>query len=138
MTKLLWIIGIIAVIVGGYKIWEIWEQYDKDKDLAAEEARKREVKGEMLPGLPYEIPNIQDSLATAQKGGATTLANWLKTYGSKVQDPRKAWIELDYMEDIAHEDPNEARKIFAMVQSRITTNSPVWPRIEKLKSTFGN
>ena len=47
------------------------------------------------------------------------MRNWLKTYGQSVEDPRKAWIELDYCVAVAREDPAEARRVFAAVKERI-------------------
>jgi hypothetical protein len=135
MTKVLWVLGIIAVVFGGYKVWEMWDSYDKEKDLQAAEAAKREVRPEYLSGLPSEL---RDSFNLAEKNGVVSMKNWLKTYGAKLEDPRKAWIELDYMVAVAKDDPAEARKIFAMVESRVGTNSPVYPRVQQLKTTYGN
>ena len=43
------------------------------------------------------MPNrLEPTYQAAQKGGATGIRSWLKRHGAKVQDPRKAWIELDY------------------------------------------
>jgi hypothetical protein len=137
MTKVLWVLGIIAVLFGVYKIWDLWDSYDKEKDLQAIEAAKKEVKPDMLAGLPNNVPGIRESLAAAQKEGAASFRNWLKIYGPHIEDPRKAWIELDYMVMIANDDPAEAKKIFAMVESRVGTNSPVYDRVKQLKPSYG-
>jgi hypothetical protein len=53
-----------------------------------------------------------------------------------VQDPRKAWIELDYCIAVAREDPAEAKRAFASVKNRTPQSSPVWPRIKQLEKTY--
>jgi len=53
-----------------------------------------------------------------------------------VEDPRKAWIELDFCVAVAREDPAEARRVFAAVKERIGPASPVWPRMKELEKTY--
>jgi hypothetical protein len=60
----------------------------------------------------------------------------LKAHGNSVQDPRKAWIQLDYCVLISREDPAEARRIFAEVKGRLQPSSPVWARIKRLEKTY--
>ena len=91
------------------------------------------VMGDQLPGMPFQL---DPSLHAAQSQGATGLRNWLKAYGDKIQDPRKAWIELDYCVAISREDPSEARRLFADVKKRTVSTSPVWPRIKRLEKTY--
>jgi hypothetical protein len=92
---------------------------------------------EQLQGMPGQNPTqLEATLRAAQSQGAEALKNWLKTYGRAVQDPRKAWIELDYCTMISREDPNEAKRIFAEVKNRTPPSSPVWPRIQKLEKTY--
>ena len=79
---------------------------------------------------------LQASLQAAQKQGASALRGWLKSYAKIVQDPRKAWIELDYCVLIAREDPAEAKRIFAGVKERTPATSPVFPRIKQLEKTY--
>jgi len=86
-----------------------------------------------LPGLP---PNLDQSLHTAQSQGEKALGTWLKNYGSMVQDPRKAWIELDYCQFSCATNPAEARKLFNAVKDRIAPSSPVWPRIKESEKSF--
>src|SRR5579859_4544560 len=138
MTKVYWVVAIILVCFGGFKLWEVWDDYDKEKDIKAAEAAKREIKGELLEGLPWDLPNIKENLEAAEKNGPAALKNWLKTYGGVVKDPRKAWIEMDYMLMISKDDPAEAKKIFRMIQERVPTNSPVYPRIQQLRPTYGD
>ena len=91
------------------------------------------VAGESLQGLPY---GLEQSLRAAQGQGAAGLRNWLKAYGQSVQDPRKAWIELDYCVLIAREDPAEAKRVFAGVKERTPATSPIFPRIKQLEKTY--
>jgi len=134
MTKLMGILVVVLVIWGGYELFELWDRYDKEGDLKQkEEEAARNFTPESLPGMPYEL---KDSYEKAKKNGTIAMGNWLKAYNSKLQDPRKAWIELDYVVDVAGKDPVEAKKIFADVKARIPTNSLVYPRIKQLQSTY--
>jgi hypothetical protein len=83
--------------------------------------------------MPYQL---SDSFHAAEAQGATGLGNWLKVYGPSVQDPRKAWIELDYCVQIARDNPAEARRIFAEVKQRTPPSSRIWPRIKELAKTY--
>jgi|SRR5580700_1423635 hypothetical protein len=134
MTKLIGILVVVLVIWGGYELFEVWDRYDTDKDLKAKEAEAAaNFTPESLPGMPYDL---QKTYEIAQKNGATGIGNWLKAYGAKVQDPRKAWIELDYVVAIAAKDPVEAKKVFADVKARVPASSPVYKRVKELESTY--
>jgi hypothetical protein len=103
-----------------------------------EETKQRQeaaamVVGDQLPGLPF---HLEASLQAARKQGAAGLRSWLKTYGQSVEDPRKAWIELDFCVAVAREDPAEARRVFAAVKERLPPSSPVWPRLKQLEKTY--
>jgi len=108
-------------------------QSQNEEEIAQKEAAAAVVRGEALPGMPYQLDG---SLQAAQSQGATGLAAWLKTYGQVVQDPRKAWIELDYCLLVSKDNPAEARRIYAEVKKRTAQNSPVWPRIKQLEKTY--
>ena len=86
-----------------------------------------------LPGLP---PNLEASLATAEKQGAAGLRSWLNTYRSFVRDPRLASIELDYVVLISLQDPAEAKRIFNDVKGRTPTFSPIYDRVKRLERSF--
>jgi hypothetical protein len=102
-----------------------------------ETAQKKEaaamVLGDQLPGMS---PTLDASLAAARKQGAAGLRNWLKTHNQSVEDPRKAWIELDYCMAVARENTSEAKRVFAAVKERTPPSSPVWPRIKQLEKTY--
>jgi hypothetical protein len=133
MTKLLGVLAIALAIWGGYEIFEMWDRYDTDKDLKAQQAAASVVIGDQLQGMP---DGLERTYQIAQKNGAEGIRKWLKAYGARVQDPRRAWIELDYMVLIAHEDPVEAKKVFADVKARVPESSRVYPRVKELEKTY--
>jgi hypothetical protein len=134
MTKTLIIIAIVvAVLFGGWQIFEYWEKVQNEKENEQKQAAASVVNPDSLPGLPAAW---DASLKAAQQQGPTALGNWLKTYGKGVQDPRKAWIQLDYVLMITRDNPQEARRIFAEVKDRTLPNSPVWPRIHELEKSY--
>jgi len=89
--------------------------------------------GDSLPGLPSFL---EGPLAQAQQQGAEELGKWLKTWGRQVQDPRLAWIELDYVVLLNLKDHRAARERFLQVQARIPPGSPVYDRIQKLAPAY--
>ena len=131
MTKL--IVILIALVVGfiGYQLFEYWQSVDREDDLKKHPAHV--VTAEELPGLPYQL---QQSLAAAQTRGADGLRDWLNAYGAKIQDPRKAWIQLDYVLLITRDNPQEAKRIFNEVKDRTPPSSPVWPRVHDLEKGY--
>jgi hypothetical protein len=134
MTKLLGILVIALVIWGGYEMFEVWDHYDTDKDLKQkEEEAAKYFTPESLPGSTYDL---EKTYKIAQQNGATGIGNWLKAYGAQIQDPRKAWIELDYVVAIAGKDPVEAKKVYADVKARVPESSPVFKRVKELQSTY--
>ena len=111
----------------------MWDRYDTDKDLKSKQEAASVVIPDQLSGMP---DRLRTSFDIAQKHGAEGIRKWLKAYGASVQDPRRGWIELDYVVLIAREDPVEAKKIFADVKARTPENSPVYPRIKELSKTY--
>jgi len=133
MTKLISILIIVAVIFVGYRLYVYWEKVRQDKDLQEEQARKHKENPRSLSGMPAQL---EASWEQASKAGAAGMSNWLSVYGNQVEDPRLAWIQLDYCERLTWNNPNEAKRVFAAVSDRIATNSPVYPRIKQLENTF--
>ena len=129
MKVLIILVIVVGIGFGGWKIWDYW------KAKEAEEVRQRTpvVEPKQLPGMP---PQLEDSLAKAQAGGAKTLKAWLDAYGRSVQDPRLASIQLDYLLLVGRGDPAEARRLFAEVKKRTPASSPVYPRIKQLEPTY--
>jgi hypothetical protein len=134
MIKTIIIIAVVAIVaLGGWQLFEYWEKVQDEKLTEQKNAASSVVNPDALPGLP---PSWDTSLKAAEQQGASALGNWLKTYGPGVQDPRKAWIQLDYVLLITRENPQEAKRIFAEVKDRTQPSSPVWPRIHDLEKTY--
>jgi hypothetical protein len=134
MTKTLIIIAIVvAVALGGWQLFDYWQKISDEKDIQQKNAASAVVNPDNLPGLP---PGYDTSLRAAQQQGAAGLGNWLKLYGSAVQDPRKAWLQLDYVLLITRDNPQEAKRIFNEVKDRTPPSSPVWPRIHDLEKSY--
>jgi len=133
MTKLITILIIVAALFGVWELFFYWERVKNEAESQKKQSAAAVVVGEQLSGVPYPL---ESSLATARSQGAVGLRNWRKVYGSKIQDPRKAWIELDYCVLISRADPSEARRVFAEVKNRTPESSPVWPRIKQLEKTY--
>jgi hypothetical protein len=133
MTKLIAALIIVAVLYGGWELFLYWEKVKNQEETQQKQDAAAAVMGDQLPGLPYQL---EASLQAARKQGAAGLRNWLKLHGQSVEDPRKAWIELDFCVAVAREDPAEARRVFAEVKDRIGPSSPVWPRMKQLEKTY--
>ena len=135
MIKTISGIVILAVVIFvAWLVFKEWNKFDTGNDIKEQEtAAALVVNPQTLPGMPG---GLEQSYSQAEQAGATGIKNWLKLYGDSVQDPRRAWIELDYTVLIAREDPVEAKKIFADVKDRTSTNSPVYPRIKRLEKTY--
>ena len=134
MTKIITAAIIIIVLWVAYHMWVYWEQVrDHDEKAAQIAASKLVIHEEALSGMPTQLEN---SLQGAKKAGLATFRRWLDMYGAAIQDPRKAWIELDYCMLLARENPKEAGRIFSEVKQRTPTNSPVYHRIRELQPTY--
>ena len=132
MTKLITVGIIVVVLYLAYHLFLYWEKVRDEKD-AQEAATRAVVRPESLPGLPYQL---EASLQAAQGQGPNIFRKWLETYGPMIEDPRKAWIELDYCLLLARENPKEARRVFAEVKKRTPPDSPVYPRVAQLEKTY--
>lgn len=135
MIKTISIVAVVALVIfGGWEMWLQWDRYNHEKDIQEQaDAAALNVDPRNLQGMPN---GLEKSYEMAAKNGAGGIRNWLRAYGQSVQDPRRAWIELDYVVQVASSDPLEARKVFADVKSRVETNSPVYPRVKQLEKTY--
>ena len=131
-------IAIIALVLwGGYAIWQKWDTYNTDKDQEQKQSEQAAVNPDSLPGMPQDLVEIyKKAAAGSDKGDPRSLGNFLKLYHDRVDDPRRAWIELDYMVMISTSDPQEAKKIFADVKGRTPDDSPIQPRLKQLAKTY--
>lgn len=132
MTKLISVFIVVVVIFCGYQLFLKWEAVQKE-----EEAKKKEAAAVInpahLPGMPVQL---EQGYQQVSQQGTAALRTWLKTYDSVLQDPRKAWIELDLCVALTREDPGEARRIFKAVRDRTPPGSPLQPRIKQLEKTY--
>ena len=133
MTKAIAALIIIGVLYAGWEMFLYWDKVKNEQEQVQKAEAASTVHPEMLAGVPQQL---LASLEYAQREGASALRNWLKANASLIQDPRKAWVELDYCVMVAKENPSEARRIFAAVKQRTAQDSPGWPRISKLSRTF--
>jgi hypothetical protein len=123
---------VIVVLFCGYQGWVYWEKVKNE-----EETKQKEAKATLNPAYLSGMPDkLEQSYQKAQQQGTSAMRNWLKTYGSSVQDPRKAWIELEFCVSITREDPTEAKRIFKSVKDRTPANSPIMPRIKQLEKSY--
>ena len=134
MTKIITAVIIIAELYGGWHLFLYWESVKNEEEVQKKELAQAAVAGDSLPGLPYQL---EASLQTARQQGAAALGAWLKNNSANIQDPRKAWIELDYVLLLARENPAEAKRVFQTVRERVRENSPVHKRVVELEKTFG-
>lgn len=132
MTKLITAGIIIIALYVAWHIFAYWEQVRDEKE-AQVAASNVVVQEQALSGMPYQLEN---TLQAAKRAGVNTFRQWLDAYGPMVQDPRKAWIELDYCVMLSRDNPKEAKRIFAEVKARTKPDSPVYPRIKQLESTY--
>jgi len=133
MTKVISVLIVVAVLWGGWELFFYWEKVKNQEENQKKQEASEAVLGDQLRGMPYQL---EASLRTAQGMGAAGLKHFLKAYGTNIQDPRKAWIELDYCVLVSREDPSEARRVFKEVKNRTEPSSPVWPRILRLEKTY--
>jgi len=133
MTKVIAIAVIVLLLYGGWNFFLYWERVKNEKEEEAQQVAAAVVVPEQLPGLPGYL---EPTLRVAEQQGPAALRAWLKTNGPAIQDPRKAWIELDYCVMVVRDDPSEARRVFADVRDRTPPSSPVWPRIKQLQPGY--
>jgi hypothetical protein len=133
MTKVIAALIIIGVLYGGWQLFLYWEKVKNEEETQQRQTAAAMALGDQLPGLPYKL---ETSLQAARKQGANGLRNWLKINGQSVEDPRKAWIELDFCVAVAREDPAEAKRVFASVKERIGPASPVYSRMKQLEPAY--
>ena len=134
MTKIITAFIVIAALYGGWHLFLYWEKVKNEEEVQKKETVQAAIAGDSLPGLPYQL---EASLQTARQQGAAAMGTWLKNNSASLQDPRKAWIELDYVLLLARENPSEAKRTYQSVRERLKESSPVWKRVVELEKTFG-
>jgi hypothetical protein len=132
MKFLIGLIIVVGLSLGAWHLYEYWGQF-KEKEPEAAAPAQPDVSGDQLPGLP---PKLQPVLELAQRRGAPGLQEFLATYSKQIDDPRRAWIELDYVVLLAQSSPGSARQEFAKIKSRVQPGSPVYNRVQQLEKTY--
>lgn len=135
MKVLIIILVVLVVVMGGFKLLEKWDEANRAEEAAVKVQDGSDIQEYRLDGLPT---TLEQKLGEARQKGAKGMKEFLDTYGHapKFQDPRKAWIQLDYVVMIAVSEPTEAKRIFLDVKSRIKTNAPIYRRIRSMEKTF--
>jgi hypothetical protein len=129
------VVGLIIVAglsLGAWQFYQYWGKY-KEKPPEATAPARVEVSGEQLPGLPARL---EGPLQTAEEHGAAGLRGFLTDHRREIKDPRRAWIELDYVVLAGASDLAEARLVFAKVKGRLAPGSPVYDRMKQLEKTY--
>ena len=132
MKPLIAILIVVGLIFGVWKVWDYWEQVNKEKAQVQEELANIE-NSSSYDGMPSQL---QESFRKAEAKGPTAVKQWLDTYRHLVKDPRLAAIELDYVVSISREDPVTAKKMFADIKERIQPTSPLYKRIQALEKNY--
>jgi len=135
MKILISILIVIGVIFTIYKGYDYWERVNDEKALNEKARKGEDVDIGDLNGMPWQI---EPKYREAVQKGTPGLKAFLEAYGKSpsFKDPRKAWIELDYLVMVSGSDPVEAKRMYAEVKARISTNSIIYPRIRSLGKTF--
>jgi hypothetical protein len=134
MTRFITIGLIIIVAWVGWKIYENWENTRTEETRATTPTA---INPRSLSGMPDPWKEtLENSLNIAQRHGAAGLREWLKAYRKYVEDPRLAWIELDYCVLVARDNPAEAKRVFNDVKERTPPTSPIYPRLKQLEKTY--
>jgi hypothetical protein len=132
MRFLVGLIIVVGLSLGAWQLHQYWGLFKEKKPAAAAPAPP-DVSGGQLPGMP---PGLQRVLDAARQRGAPGLHDFLTMYGNTISDPRRAWIELDYVVLLAQSSPGEARREFAKIKSRVPPGSPVYYRVKQLEKTY--
>jgi len=131
MKFLISLVVVVGLSLGAWQLYQYWLTV-KDKE-APPPAAQPQISGEQLAGMP---PSLDSALSVAEQRGATGLHDFLTAYGNTIADPRRAWIELDYVVLEAQIDPSQARRAFAKVEGRVHSGSPVYDRMKQLEKTY--
>jgi len=133
MTRLIAVLIVVVVLFGAWRFFLYWDSVKNEEEAKNKQAAAAVVQPESLPGLPQPY---ESGLRAAKQEGTAAFRKWLKTYDKLLEDPRRAWVQLDFCVAIAREDPSEARRVFAEVKARTPPSSPVWPRVKELEKSY--
>ena len=131
------VFGFILILLAIYLAHQGYLRYQTFRTTHADGSSDRSGAGpgspSSLPGLPL---NLEPFLQAAQSKGTATFKICLDYYGPQIEDPRKAWIELDYVVMVSTEDITEAKRVYAEVKARTPKSSPVYERVKRLAKAY--
>lgn len=142
MRQLIGALMIIGILLGAKQLYQWFQAEQRAHHLGGpgSEITEEEVPSDkppagptVMPGLP---PQLEAGYEAASRQGAGAVKIWLNANRRSIQDPRLAAIELDYVVMVAGKDFGEAREVFAAVQARTPTNSPLASRIKKMERSY--
>lgn len=135
MKAAITILLVIGFIFGVYKLWDYWDNLDRQKVQSIEKAGQEALRGESLPGLPQAL---EADLTKAKADGPKATKAFIERIKKSplVADPRLAWIEIDYVVAVSLQDPVEAKRAFREVKQRLTPDSPVYKRVKQLEKSY--
>ena len=131
MKNLLWILIIVLIGWGSIRFAEYYNKVKRETDGPTPE--EIAAKQQQMPAL---APALEASLAQAKAGGAAALKAWMDRNLPSIQDPRRADIELDYVQILARSDPAGAKRLFATIKARVPSDSLVIERVKKLEKIY--
>jgi hypothetical protein len=133
MKFIITVVIVVGLSLGAWQLYQYWGTF-KEKEAPPAAAPAATVSSGMgLPGMPI---SLQSALDASQQRGANGLRDFLTQYGKTINDPRLAWIQLDYVVLVTPSDPAEARRVFQKVKSRVSPGSPVYDRVKQLEKTY--
>ena len=135
MKALISILIVLMLILGAFKLWDYWEKVSQEQELNQKAADGSDVDPTRLRGVEWDVENLY---LEARQKGPDDVRKFLDRFDKspKFKDPRRAWIELDYIVSITSSDPVAAKQRFLDVKERIKTNSAVYPRIRAMSKTY--
>jgi len=128
------LVAVLAIWIG----WMLYEYWTSTKDEQAHPKAPKKVKVLTIQDLGELPQNLEAELATASQEGAPAVKRFLDKYqkSPSLKDPRKAWIQLDYVLMVSMKDPGEARTVFRDVKNRIGPDSIVYERVKKMQANY--
>jgi hypothetical protein len=130
MKALISILIVLLFIFTVWKLWEYWERVEANKEREA----RQEAAPPNLGNLEYTLQtSLRDVMS---KKDPAALKAWLDRNRRQIQDPRLAWIELDYVIMVAPQNPAEAKRVYREVKERTLPDSPVYKRVKELEKTY--
>jgi ABC-type nitrate/sulfonate/bicarbonate transport system substrate-binding protein len=135
MKLLISILIILMVILGAFKLWDYWDKVSQEQEQNQKAADGSDVDPKQLQGMYWDVEQIYNE---ALQKGPEAVKQFLDRFekSPKFKDPRKAWVELDYVVSITGSDPVQAKQRFLTVKERVRTNSVVYPRLRAMAKTY--